>query len=208
MKKFELVKLKKLLKYEEERRNRVNKLLSNNLIKEFLSLNNLNIDKLEIDDKWMILKEILKDMQITESNGILVCTGSYLITCSICYEETDWEIKEVSFDNPYIRHQTFEDIETGKMNTAYADKYVQEKMREESKYYNLAESSLIDYCHKKYDRYLISEIKDKFIVLNPYNSSKNNNGFKEVQRDFFMSAIESGQPKAKKLVLSKYPQMR
>ena len=39
MKKSELVKLKKLLKYEEERRNRVNELLSNNLIKEFLSLN-------------------------------------------------------------------------------------------------------------------------------------------------------------------------
>lgn len=208
MKKSELVKLKKLLKYEEERRNRVNELLSNNLIKEFLSLNNLNVDKLEIDDKWMVLKEILKDMQITESNGILVCTGSYLITCSICYEETDWEIKEVSFDNPYIRHQTFEDIETGKMNTAYADKYVQEKMREESKYYNLAESSLNDYCHKKYGRYLISEIKDKFIILNPYNSSKNKNGYEEVQRDFFMSAIESGQLKAKKLVLSKYPQMR
>ena len=117
-------------------------------------------------------------------------------------------VKEVSFDNPYIRHQTFEDIETGKIHTAYADKYVQEKMREESKYYNLAETSLSDYCHKKDGRYLISEIKDKFIVLNPYNSSKNNNGFEEVQRDFFMSAIESGQPKAKKLVLSKYPQMR
>ena len=155
-----------------------------------------------------ILKEILKDMQITESNGILVCTGSYLITCSICYEETDWYVKEVSFDNPYIRHQTFEDIETGMMYTAYADKYVQEKMRQESTYYNLAETSLSDYCYKKYGRYLISEIKDKFIVLNPYNSSKNNNGFEEVQRDFFMSAIESGQPKAKQLVLSKYPQMR
>ena len=56
MKKSELVQLKKLLKYEEERINRINDLLSNNLIKEFLSLNNLNIDKLEIDDKWMILK--------------------------------------------------------------------------------------------------------------------------------------------------------
>lgn len=208
MKKSELVKLKKLLKYEEERRNRVNELLSNNLIKEFLSLNNLNVDKLEIDDKWIILKEILKDMQINESNGILVCTGSYQITCRICYEETDWDVKEVSFDNPNMRHQTFEDIETGKVHTAYSDKYVLEKMREESKYYDISEPNLSDYCHKKYGRYLISEIKDKFIVLNPYNTSKNNNGFEEVQRDFFMLAIESGQTKAKQLVLSKYPQMR
>lgn len=208
MKKSELIKLKKILKEEESRRSRVNELLSNSLIKEFLLLNNLNVDELEAHDKWLILKELLKDMQITESNGILVCTGSYLIRCSICYEETDYDVKEVSFDNPYIRHQTFEDIETNKLYTAYSDKYVQEKKEEESKYYNISDVNLSDYCHKKYGRYLVSELKDKFIVLNPYNSSKNNNGFEEVQKDFFMEAIEKGQPKAKQLVLSKYPQMR
>lgn len=208
MKNSELIKLKKLLKEEEGRRRRVNELLSNSLIKEFLLLNNLNVDELEAHDKWLILKELLKNMEITESNGILVCTGSYLITCSICYEETDYDVKEVSFDNPYVRYQIFEDIETGKMYTAYADKYVQEKMEEESKYYNMLDLNLSDYCHKKYGKYLVSELKDKFIVLNPYNSSKNNNGFEEVQKDFFMEAIEKGQPKAKQLLLSKYPQMR
>lgn len=49
---------------------------------------------------------------------------------------------------------------------------------------------------------------EKYTILNPYNSSKNNNGFMEVQNDFFTTAVEKGQSKAKKLVLSKYSQMR
>ena len=50
--------------------------------------------------------------------------------------------------------------------------------------------------------------RDKYMILNPYSSSKNENGFKEVQKDFFTTALEKGQPKAKQLVLSKYQQMR
>ena len=43
MNKSELIKLKKLLKKETERRNRIKELLQDELIQEFLSLNKLDI---------------------------------------------------------------------------------------------------------------------------------------------------------------------
>ena len=208
MKKSELIKLKKLLQQETDRRNRINELLSNGLIQEFLSLNNLNINELQSDDKWLILKEFLKNFEITGSNGILVCTGSYLTDCSICYQETNYYTKEVPFDNPYIEYQTFEDIETNKIHTAYTDKHIQKELEEEKRIYTRSQMTPSEFCHKRYGRYLVSELMEKYIILNPYNSSKNSNGFNEVQKDFFTTAIENGQPKAKQLVLNKYPRMR
>lgn len=208
MKQSELIKLKRLLQEEMDRRNRINELLSNDLIQEFLSLNNLNINKLKLDDKWFILNELLKEFQITESNGILVCTGSYLVACSICYQETNYYTKEVPFDDPYIEYQKFKDIETNKIYTAYSDKYIQSRFEEEKRYYTTEKMTLSEFCHKRYGKYLVSEIMEKYTILNPYNSSKNNNGFMEVQNDFFTTAVEKGQSKAKKLVLSKYSQMR
>lgn len=208
MKKAELIKLKKILEQEITRRNKINELLSNSLIQEFLSLNNLNINELQINDKWLILKELLKEFKITESNGILVCTGNYLTSCSICYQETNYETKEVSFDNPYIEYQMFKDIETSKIHIAYSDKYIQGLVEQENERYHRTKITPTEFCHSRYGRYLVSELMGKYIILNPYNSSKNNNGFNEVQKDFFITAIEKGQPKAKQLVLSKYSQMR
>lgn len=208
MNKSELIKLKKMLRQEIDRRNRINELLSNGLIQEFLSLNNLNINELESDDKWFILKELLKEFQITESNGILVCTGSYLVACDICYQETNYYSKEVSFDNPYIEYQTFEDIETRKVHTAYTDKHIQRKLEEEKMIYPRSQMTPSEFCHTRYGRYLVSELMERYIILNPYNTSKNNNGFTEVQKDFFETAIEQGQPKAKQLVLTKYQRMK
>jgi len=208
MKKAELIKLKKILEQEMTRRNKINELLSNNLIQEFLSLNNLNINELQVDNKWLILKELLKDFKITESNGILVCSGSYLTSCSICYQETNYETKEVSFDNPYIEYQMFKDIETSKIHIAYADKYIKGLVDQENERYHRTKITPHEFCHSRYGRYLVSELMNKYTILNPYNSSKNENGFNEVQKDFFMTSIEKGQPKAKQLVLSKYSQMR
>ena len=204
-KKSELNKLKKLLQQEI---NRINELLSNDLIQEFLSLNELDIKKFPLDDKWLILEDILKEFQITETNGILVCTGSYLVTCDICYQETNYYSKEVSFDNPYIEYQTFKDIENSKIYKAYTDKYIQSLVDEESKYYPRTKMTLNEFCHKRYGSYLTSEIKEKYIILNPYNTSKNENGFKEVRKDFFTKTIEKGQSRAKQLVLTKHPQIK
>lgn len=207
MKKAELIKLKKLLQQETDRRNRVNELLSNNLIQEFLSLSNLDIHALPIEDKWLILEELLKKFQITESNGILVCTGNYIIECSICYQETSYDTKEVPFDNRYIEYQLFKDIETGKIHKSYTDGYIQRRLKEENKYSIRTNMTPSEFCHNRYGQ-LTSELKERYILLNPYNTSKKENGYKEVQKDFFITAVEKGQSKAKQLVLCKYPQMR
>lgn len=208
MKKTELIKLKKLLQQEIIKRNKINALLSNELIQEFKSLTNLNINELQLNDNWTILEEILNNFQITESNGILVCTGSYLVCCNIYYQETEYYAKEESFNNPNIEYQIFEDIETRKMYVAYTEKYIKDKIEEQKKYYNIEDITPSEFCYKKYGRYLVSDLIKKYIVLNPYNSSENRNGFNDVQKDFFITAIEKGQPKAKQLVLNKYPKLK
>lgn len=50
MKKTELIKLKKLLQQKIIKRNKINTLLSNELIQEFKSLTNLNINELQLND--------------------------------------------------------------------------------------------------------------------------------------------------------------
>ncbi len=208
MKKTELIKLKKLLQQEIIKRNKINDLLSNELIQEFKLLTNLNINELQLNDNWIILEEILNNFKITESNGILVCTGSYLVCCNIYYQETEYYTKEESFNNPNIEYQIFEDIETRKMYVAYTEKYIKDKIEEQKKYYNIEDITPSEFCYKKYGRYLVSDLIKKYIVLNPYNSSENRNGFNDVQKDFFITAIEKGQPKAKQLVLNKYPKLK
>lgn len=208
MKKTELIKLKKLLQQEIIKRNKINALLSNELIQEFKSLTNLNINELQLNDNWTILEGILNNFQITESNGVLVCTGSYLVCCNIYYQETEYYTKEESFNNPNIEYQIFEDIETRKMYVAYTEKYIKDKIEEQKKYYNMEDITPSEFCYKKYGRYLVSDLIKKYIVLNPYNSSENRNGFNDVQKDFFITAIEKGQPKAKQLVLNKYPKLK
>ena len=190
------------------KRNKINTLLSNELIKEFESLTNLNINELQLNDNWTILEEILNNFKITESNGILVCTGSYSAYCNIYYQETEYYTKEESFNNPNIEYQIFEDIETRKMYVAYTEKYIKDKIEEQKKYYNIEDITPSEFCYKKYGRYLVSDLIKKYTVLNPYNSSENRNGFNEVQKDFFITAIEKGQLKAKQLVLNKYPKLK
>lgn len=207
MNKTELIRLKRLLRKKVDRRNKINELLSSDLIQEFLSLNKLDVTNFDTDDKWIILEELLKNFEITESNGILVCTGCYVTQCSICYQETEYYSQQVSFDSEYIEYQMFDDIETGKIYKAYCDSYI-EKLFKENKCFYEEDMSLSEFCHKRYGRYLVSELKEKYTLLNPYNTSEKDNGFKEIQKDFFTTAIEKGQQKAKQLVLSKYPQMK
>ena len=45
------------------------------------------------------------------------------------------------------------------------------------------------------------------IVLNPFNSNDNLNGYNLVRNDFFIETIRKGQPQGKKLILKKYPSM-
>ena len=54
---------------------------------------------------------------------------------------------------------------------------------------------------------LISTFESENIVLNPYNTSNNKNGYDDVHLDFFSFSVEQGQAKAKKLILEKYKKM-
>ncbi len=213
MKREELVKLKKMYNQELERRTRINQLLQEDNVLEYLKLNGIFPDRLQIEDKWSIIKELLKNIEITENNGILVHTSNYMLECKMCYEETDYYRITVPFNDNKTEYQTFRNIETGKIYTSCSDDYVKNEFDNNNySYYfpdkNESNITLSEFCHKFYNRVLTSELMQKYTILNPYNSSKNQNGYEEVRKDFFETAITKGQTSAKKLILSKYPLMK
>lgn len=168
---------------------------------------------MQIEDTWSIIKELLKNIEITETNSILVHTSNYMLECKICYEETDYYRFPVPFNDNKTEYQTFRNIETGKIYTSCSDNYVKNEFDNNNySYYfpdkNESNITLSEFCHKLHNRVLTSELRQKYTILNPYNSSKNQNGYEEVRKDFFETAITKGQTSAKKLILSKYPLMK
>ena len=213
MKREELIKLKKMYNQELERRTRINQLLKKDNVLEYLKLNGINLERMQIEDMWSIIKELLKNIEITETNSILVHTSNYMLECKMCYEETDYYRITVPFNDNRTEYQTFRNIETGKIYTSCSDDYVKNEFDNNNySYYfpdkNESNITLSEFCHKFYNRVLTSELRKKYTILNPYNSSKNQNGYEEVRKDFFETAITKGQTSAKKLILSKYPLMK
>ena len=213
MKREELIKLKKMYNQELERRTRINQLLKEDNVLEYLKLNGINLERMQIEDTWSIIKELLKNIEITETNSILVHTSNYMLECKMCYEETDYYRITVPFNDNKTEYQTFRNIETGKIYTSCSDDYVKNEFDNNNySYYfpdkNESNITLSEFCHKFYNRVLTSELRKKYTILNPYNSSKNQNGYEEVRKDFFETAITKGQTSAKKLILSKYPLMK
>ena len=213
MKREELIKLKKMYNQELERRTRINQLLKEDNVLEYLKLNGINLERMQIEDMWSIIKELLKNIEITETNSILVHTSNYMLECKMCYEENDYYRITVPFDDNKTEYQTFRNIETGKIYTSCSDDYVKNEFDNNNySYYfpdkNESNITLSEFCHKFYNRVLTSELRKKYTILNPYNSSKNQNGYEEVRKDFFETAITKGQTSAKKLILSKYPLMK
>ena len=213
MKREELIKLKKMYNQELERRIRINQLLKEDNVLEYLKLNGINLERMQIEDTWSIIKELLKNIEITETNSILVHTSNYMLECKMCYEETDYYRIAVSFNDNKTEYQTFRNIETGKIYTSCSDDYVKNEFDNNNHSYyfpdkNESNITLSEFCHKFYNRVLTSELRQKYTILNPYNSSKNQNGYEEVRKDFFETAITKGQTSAKKLILSKYPLMK
>jgi hypothetical protein len=206
MKKQELIRLKESLEHEINRRNRINSLLKNDIIMEFITLNGLDINEFDVSNNWVILEELLKDFKITRSNGILVCTGDYITDCSINYQETNYYEERVDFGSNYTQYRMFKDIETKMKHLGYIDNFVQRELEYDT-YWSSRKISLSDYCHMKYNYYLISELKDKYILLNPYSSIYDENGFDDVRKDFFTEALNKGQVIAKKMLLKKYPRI-
>ncbi len=213
MKREELIKLKKMYNQELERRTRINQLLKEDNVLEYLKLNGIKLERMQIEDTWSIIKELLKNIEITETNSILVHTSNYMLECKICYEETDYYRFPVPFNDNKTEYQTFRNIETGKIYTSCSDNYVKNEFDNNNySYYfpdkNESNITLSEFCHKLHNRVLTSELRQKYTILNPYNSSKNQNGYEEVRKDFFETAITKGQTSAKKLILSKYPLMK
>lgn len=211
MKREELVKLKRILNKELERRTRSNLLLQEGLVREYLELNGISAERLQVEDIWPILKEILNNFEITDTNGILVYINSYMVESRICYEETDYYTKAVPFDDNDAQWQTFKSIETGRHYKGFIDDYIREEFKEAKQYGgypSISDMSLSEFCHKRHNCCLVSELMQKYTILYPYNSNKNQNGFEKVRKDFFETAITKGQPSAKKLILSKYPIMK
>ena len=213
MKREELIKLKKMYNKELERRTRINQLLKEDNVLEYLKLNGINLERMQIEDTWSIIKELLKNIEITETNSILVHTSNYMLECKMCYEENDYYRITVPFNDNKTEYQTFRNIETGKIYTSCSDDYVKNEFDNNNySYYfpdkNESNITLSEFCDKFYNRVLASELRQKYTILNPYNSSKNQNGYEEVRKDFFETAITKGQTSAKKLILSKYPLMK
>ena len=181
MRRNELIKLRNLVEQEKQRRKRIKELLSNDLIQEYLRITNTKFEELDDSNIKEILEQILSSFEITKTNGIYVCTSAYYIDCDICYEETNYYSRNVNINSEYAEHRVYTDIESGQTIKGHKEDH--------------------------YGRPLMRDFENENIILNPYNTSTNRNGYDEVKMDFFKTSIENGQAKAKKLVLSKYPRL-
>ena len=193
MKKSEVAKLKKQYYLELERVRKINELSKRKDILEFLRLQGINFEELSED----ILDNILKNFKVSETNGILVCTGNYYTDCRICYEETNYQTVLTKFDSSYTEFRTYRNIENEKFYLGYMKDYIKSICGNET---------IEEYCKKNGFR-LSSAIERTFTVLNPYNKSDGDNGYQDVRREFFMTTINKGQPSSKSLILSKYNHM-
>ena len=166
MKREELIKLKKMYNQELERRTRINQLLKKDNVLEYLKLNGINLERMQIEDMWSIIKELLKNIEITETNSILVHTSNYMLECKMCYEENDYYRITVPFNDNKTEYQTFRNIETGKIYTSCSDDYVKNEFDNNNHSYyfpdkNESNITLSEFCHKFYNRVLTSELRQK-----------------------------------------------
>lgn len=185
MKRNELIFLRAELEKEKLRRKRINELLNNPLVQEFVEASRIKYQSLNEENIYEILEMILKDYKITGTNCIYVCTSSCFTDCSICYQETTYHSVELPIDSKDAEYKIYFNIESLNHVTAHREKG-------EGFYKNL---------------FVISDFERDNIVLNPYNTSKDENGLYEVRKEFLVGAVNLGQAKAKKRILSKYPRM-
>lgn len=181
MRRNELIELRELVLKERENRKKVNELLEDELVKEYLKAKGIEDEPFN-DNLREVIKEIVKDFKITKTNGIYVCTSSYYFDCRVCYEDMECYIVDVDIDSKYAERKTYVDIESKQTVRASVE--------------------------KTYGFPLIEDFEREHLILNPYNTNKNCNGLEEVRLDFLEMAIEKGQAKSKRNILSKYPILR
>ena len=177
MNKEELILLRELVNSEIKRRERIIELLNNDSVKEYLKLTKTSGFKVNAS----VLDTVLKDFSIKRTNGIYVCTSATKTEFSICYQETDAYSKKLPIDSKEAEQKRYIDIETGNIVVA---------INKENKF-----------------RPLISEFEKNKLVLNPYNTCEDLNGYNEVKKEFFENAIKYGQTKSKNMLLKKYKRL-
>ena len=183
MKRNELIELRKLVNNERNRRIRIEELLRNDLVLEYLEITKTDPVDLDSDNTIDIINKVLSSFTITKTNGIYVCTSAWYLGCHTYYQGDEYYSVDVKIDSEFAEYKIYTDIESGKSIQAVTKEI------------------------ESYDRLLISTFEADHIILNPYNESENKNGYEEVRFDFFETALKDGQAKAKRLVLSKYPRL-
>lgn len=179
--------IRQLIETEKNKIARLNTLLNIGCVKEYLELKGLKEQSSYSYSEWDILAKILEDYTVDKTNGIYVCIGAYYNDYSIKYGNK-YSVTSCSFDDPCLEYRTYRDIETGQFIRAYSSE-------------ELAPRS----GRKKAP--LINSFEKCFIVLNPFNTNKEDNGFNIVREEFFTIALNSSEEEAKNYILNKYPRM-
>ncbi len=136
---------------------------------------------------YNLLLRILNNFKLSETNGIYVCTDAYYFSQWIGLLDSETYSVQTAIDFKGIDGRFYCDVEDNKFIVGTMDK--EEALR------------------WKGDRYYIPDFEKEHIILNPYNTPENLNGYFEVKKDFWENAVKYGQEKAKKLILNKYPRL-
>ena len=184
MLKSELMELRKMYQDELDRRNELLKLLQTEEVKAYLKLSGEQTPSVKEIDIYKIIKEYLKKYKIQQTNDIYICTNAvyYYTECSWGERTTRITINP-NIDSKETLDRKYKNIENGTTISATTDK----------RRVNL------------YASCLCSDFKQQHIVLNPYNTCENENGYAELRNMFFANAIKYGEPESLKLLLQKYP---
>ena len=178
MLKSELIELKKIYQEEIEKRNKINYLLQNKEVIEYLKLCKLLPPEIEIKDIYEIIKPYLNQINISKTNEIYVCTGAFINSFT-----PNLEPMHLSINYTYADFRTYKNIENGHTIKAFTDKKLIKKYKCES-------------C---------IQFEQKNIILNPYNKYLYDNGYEEIRKMFFENSIKYSQEQSLKLLLQKYP---
>ncbi len=185
MNRIELLTLRELVKAEKEREERFQASSETEHIQRYLNIINGNLYESEDEKLKNTLNRVLLTFNITETNGIYVCTSAWYIDRGSSHPVTDFCLRECKIDYPWAEFKTYVDIESAIPYAAVLDKEVQR------------------------DEPLIEDFERNNIVLNPYNGYEHGmNGFHEVRFDFLKTAINESEEEAVKLVLAKYPRIK
>lgn len=181
-----------MVSQEKSRRERVRELSELESTKEFLDLIKYKIKESD-EDVDSVLTDILKKFQVMETNKIFVCESSYIYECTCGYECDDWSIK---------KFKSISNIEDYEKNLEVREPIYRA-------YRDIESTRLVVACNIPRNPYeLMSDFESKNIILNPYDSPTNQNGYEEVRELFFKTSIEKGQAKSLQTIFKKYPRLQ